>query len=97
MAIVDREISRAPQDMDIRAWRARILLWAGRLQDAEKEYRELLANPAQDADNWVGLANVYFREGRSGPMEQALATAVQLDPKRADLRAAHGPRSAVSA
>ena len=26
MSIVEREIARAPQDMDVRAWRARVLL-----------------------------------------------------------------------
>src|SRR6202035_5848859 len=30
MSIVDREIARAPRDMDIRAWRARVLLWSGK-------------------------------------------------------------------
>src|SRR5713226_7380846 len=28
MRIVDREIARAPHDMDVRAWRARVLAWS---------------------------------------------------------------------
>src|SRR5690242_12475858 len=38
MLVVEHEIARAPQDMDVRAWRARVLAWSGRLRDAEKEY-----------------------------------------------------------
>src|SRR6266436_7101088 len=41
MRIVDREVARAPQDMDVRAWRARVLAWSGRLAEAEKEYLEI--------------------------------------------------------
>jgi len=90
MSIVNREIARAPQDMDVRAWRARILMWAGKLAEAEREYREILAAVPNDPDNWVGLANVYSREGQTAQALQALDLAVNLDPKRADLRAARG-------
>ena len=41
MSIVDREIARAPRDMDIRAWRARVLLWSGKVAEAEHEYHDL--------------------------------------------------------
>jgi tetratricopeptide (TPR) repeat protein len=90
MLIVDREIALSPQDMDIRAWRARVLMWSGRLEDAEHEYREILAVSPKDPDNWMGLANVYTREARPEQAEQALATAVTLDPKRVDLHTARG-------
>ena len=43
MSIVDREIARAPRDLDVRAWRARILMWSGQLVEAEREYLEILA------------------------------------------------------
>ncbi len=43
MDIVDREIALAPQDMDIRAWHARIRMWSGKLAEAEREYLEILA------------------------------------------------------
>src|SRR6266446_10696898 len=69
MSIVDREIARAPQDMDVRTWRARVLTWSGKLAEAEREYHEILAAVPNDPDTWVGLANVYSREGQ---MEQAL-------------------------
>src|ERR1700722_8783915 len=88
--IVDREVSRSPKDMDIRAWRARILQWSGRLKEAELEYQEILAAVPNDPDNWMGLAAVYSREGRNREALQALDRSVELDPKRADIRAARG-------
>ena len=88
LRIVDNEIARAPQDMDVRAWRARVLAWAGHLAEAEKEYLEVLKASGKDPDNWMGLANVYLREGRTVEALRAIDTAVRLDPTRADLHAA---------
>jgi tetratricopeptide (TPR) repeat protein len=88
MAIVDREIHRAPQDMDVRAWRARVLLWSGKLAQAELEYRVVLAAAPDDPDNWLGLATVYSREGRPREALQALARAAELDPRRTDIHVA---------
>ncbi len=88
MRIVDQEIARAPQDMDVRAWRARVLAWSGRLAEAEKEYLEILKVSRTDPDNWMGLAGVYLREGKIQAAQQAIDAAEELDPKRADLHAA---------
>jgi tetratricopeptide (TPR) repeat protein len=88
LRIVDHIIARAPQDMDVRAWRARVLAWAGRLPDAEKEYLEILKVSRRDPDNWMGLARVYLREGKIAEAQRAIDSAVDLDPKRPDLHAA---------
>src|SRR6266478_5359057 len=88
MRVIDREIALAPQDMDVRAWRARVLSWSGRLTEAEKEYLEILKVSRNDPDNWMGLGGVYLREGKFEDALRALDRAVELDPKRADLRAA---------
>lgn len=88
MAIVDREIDRAPQDMDVRAWRARVFMWSGNLVQAELEYHIVLAAASDDPDNWLGLATVYSREGRPSEALQALDRAVELDPKRSDIHLA---------
>lgn len=88
MRIVDREFARAPQDVDVRAWRARVLAWSGHLAEAEKECLEILKVSRSDPDNWMGLASVYLREGKVEDALRALDRAVELDPKRADLRAA---------
>ena len=90
MSIVDRQIGRAPQDMDVRAWRARVLTWSGKLAEAEVEYKEILAAAPNDPDNWMGLASIYSREKRSREALQALDRAVELDPGRVDIRVARG-------
>lgn len=88
MRIVDDEIARAPQDMDVRAWRARLLLWSGHLTEAENEYLEILKVSKTDPDDWMGLASVYLREGKIQQAQRAINTAEDLDPKRADVHVA---------
>lgn len=88
MATVDREMDRAPQDMDVRAWRARVLMWSGRLAEAELEYHIVLAAAANDPDNWLGLATVLYRLGRPREALQALDCAVELDSQRTDIHIA---------
>ena len=86
LRIVDEQIASSPQDMDTLAWRARVLTWAGRLAEAERDFNTVLKVEKNDPDNWMGLANLYMRQGR---MEEALKTAdraVELDPSRGDLR-----------
>ena len=88
LRIVDQVITRTPEDMDVRAWRARILTWSGRLAEAEKEYLEILKVSRKDPDNWMGLATVYLREGKIEQAQRAIDSAVELDAKRADLHEA---------
>jgi tetratricopeptide (TPR) repeat protein len=90
MSIVDREIARAPRDLDARAWRARILMWSGQLVEAEREYLEILAVASNDPDNWLGLGSIYSHEGKTEEALCALDRAVELDPQRSDLRTARG-------
>lgn len=87
MAVVDQEIARAPRDLDVRVWRARVLAWSGRLAEAENEYVAILKISGNDPDNWMGLAGVYLREGKIAEAQRAIDAAEQLDPKRADLHA----------
>src|SRR5205823_5885178 len=51
MRLVEQEIARAPQDMDVRAWRARVLAWSGKLPEAEKEYLAILQVSRTDPEN----------------------------------------------
>jgi len=88
LQIVEGEIRRAPDDMDVRAWRARVLAWSGRNAEAEREYLEILKVARTDPDDWMGLAGVYLREGKIQEAQRSIDTAVELDPKRADLHAA---------
>jgi tetratricopeptide (TPR) repeat protein len=88
MRLVDQELARAPHDMDVRAWRARVLAWSGHVAEAETEYLEILKVSRKDPDNWMGLAGVYLREGKIREAIQAIDLAEDLDPKRADLHVA---------
>lgn len=88
MRLVDQETARAPENMDVRAWRARVLTWSGHLAEAETEYLKLLKVSRNDPDNWMGLAAVYLRQGRVQEAGRAIDAAEALDPKRADLHAA---------
>jgi len=87
MRVVEQQIALATQDMDVRAWRARVLAWSGKLPEAEREYLEILKVSRTDPDNWLGLANVCLREGKLPEAEQAINAAEELDPKRPDIHA----------
>jgi Tfp pilus assembly protein PilF len=87
--VVDQRIAQAPDDLDLKAWHARVLGWSGNLAEAQQEYLEILRVSPNDPDVWAGLGSVYAREGKDDDALIALGRAVQLDPQRADLRVAH--------
>ena len=89
MRVLEAEIARAPHDLDLKAWRARVLTWAGRLEEAERDYREILAVDRSDPDNWAGLATTCLREEKIEEALRAVEIALQIDPNRADLHAAY--------
>jgi tetratricopeptide (TPR) repeat protein len=88
MRVVDQQIALEPHDMDVRAWRARVLAWSGQFPAAEKEYLSILEISRKDPDVWMGLATVYLAEGKTDDAERATEAAEELDPHRADLHAA---------
>jgi tetratricopeptide (TPR) repeat protein len=87
---VDLQIAQYPEDMDIRAWHARVLAWAGRLPQAEKEFDAIVQAVPNDPDNWMTLGDVYLQQGRTAEALRATTRAVELDPSRADLHEARG-------
>ena len=89
LRVVDQRIAQAPNDLDLKAWHARVLGWSGNLAEAQQEYLQILSASPNDPDVWAGLGSVYAREGKDDDALLALGRAVQLDPKRADLRIAH--------
>jgi tetratricopeptide (TPR) repeat protein len=92
LRVIDAEIARAPQDLDLKAWRARVLTWAGRPEEAEHAYREILSveGPSHnDPDHWAGLATVCLRQGKIEEARGAIETAVKIDPNRADLHVSY--------
>jgi len=83
--LVDEWTRRSPDDLEARAWHARLLAWTNRWGEAESAYRELLAVAPDDVDLLAGLADVLYWQRRG---EEALALidrACALDPQRADI------------
>jgi tetratricopeptide (TPR) repeat protein len=90
LRIVDGQLARVPNDLEVLAWRARLLLWSGRVEDAERLFQELTIRERRDPDLFLGLASALAREGRWEESLQALNRATEIDPNRADLHAALG-------
>ena len=65
LLVIGAEIARAPQDLDLKAWRARVLTWAGRLDEAERGYSEILDLDRSDPDNWRAWRTSIRAKGRS--------------------------------
>lgn len=86
--VVDAVLVRAPKDIEARAWHARLLLWSGRVDDAERKFLSLTGDAPADPDIWQGLASVQARQGLWADALAALDRAVTLAPDRADLRTA---------
>src|SRR6266853_1289418 len=74
--VLDQRIALAPNDLDLKAWRARVLGWSGNLAAAQQEYLAILTLSPNDPDLWAGLANVYAREGKKNDARLALDRAV---------------------
>src|SRR5260370_39157768 len=90
MRIVEREVARAPQDVEAKTWRAGILLWSGRIVESEREFCLLVRAARQDPDLRLGLASALGGEDRWKEALGKLARALSGDPKRPDLHAARG-------
>jgi hypothetical protein len=55
MRVLEQQIVQAPDDMDLKAWRARVLTWSGKLTQAEQEYLAILKISPNDPDDWLGF------------------------------------------
>lgn len=86
LEIVDGILKSHPQDDDVRAWHARLLLWSGDAKDAEAEFLSLTVRSPKDPDIWQGLSGAYERQSQWADALQAINRAEALDPHRADLR-----------
>jgi hypothetical protein len=83
--LVAEWIRSSPDDLDARAWHARILSWTNRWAEAEAEYRSLLARSPRDVDLLAGLADVLAWQGHPDQALPLLEEARTLDRRRADV------------
>ncbi|MBZ5526536.1 MAG: tetratricopeptide repeat protein [Acidobacteriia bacterium] len=90
LRITEKRLETAPQDVEARGWRARLLTWANRLPEAEADYRLALAGAPKDTDLMSGLAVVLTREQRFDDALKVLTEAKALDPRRSDIRVQRG-------
>ncbi len=90
-SVVDEWLKAFPDDLDARAWHARLLAWTNQWREAESEYRELIRLSSNDADLLAGLADVLTWQGHLEEALNYLNQACALDPEREDcrLRRAH--------
>lgn len=88
--IVESRLAEAPQDLEARGWRARLLAWSGRWQEADAEYRIVLAAFPRDVDMLVGLSYVLTWEQHYQDALNVLNRAEEIEPTRADIYLSRG-------
>jgi hypothetical protein len=84
MGTTDEWLKAYPNDLDARAWHARLQAWTNHWKEAESEYRELTQLNPRDTDLWMGLADVLIWQTRYEEALTYIDRAMEIDPKRAD-------------
>lgn len=84
MQACDEWIKAYPEDIDARAWHARLQAWMHHWQEAEAEYKELLRKTPEDVDLLAGLADVLMWQKRHQESLNLLERACRLAPQRTD-------------
>ncbi len=86
LRLIDRRLEEAPEDLEARGWRARILGWMGRWTESEVEYRRLLVRAPNDVDILTGLGRTLRALGRLTEARELFGTALKVDPLSAEAR-----------
>jgi hypothetical protein len=76
--IVSVRLAAHPNDLEAKAWHARILSWTGHLPEAEAAYQDVLRQAPNDADVLLGLADVLFWERKLPDASAELDRAEQV-------------------
>ncbi len=89
LALAERRLVAAPDDLEARGWRARLLSWTGRLPEAEAEYRRALQAVPADVDLLLGLSDVLAWQKRYAESLEILdraqglnAPPMEIEPRR---------------
>lgn len=90
LEIAEQRLQQAPQDLEARGWRARLLAWTRRWAAAEEEYRRVLAATPDDADILLGLADVLAWQQRWQEALTLLERAQRVAPQRTEVAVRQG-------
>lgn len=90
LQIADARLGVAPGDFEARGWRARLLYWSGRREEAEREYRFILDTLPNDTDALLGLVDVVMSEQKSEEALALLSRAQALLPPSAEVEVRRG-------
>ncbi|HEV8385215.1 MAG TPA: tetratricopeptide repeat protein [Candidatus Acidoferrales bacterium] len=90
LGIAERRLADAPRDLEARAWRARLLNWSGKREEAEREFRALLDAAPNDTDILQGLADVLMAAQRWDEAMALVARAENLLPRSAEVQVRRG-------
>jgi tetratricopeptide (TPR) repeat protein len=85
LAVVDRRLAEAPDDMEAHAWRGRLLAWTGHWQEAETEYQLVLNKFPSDVDVLTGLADVLLWQKKYSEALAVLEQARRAAPQNPDV------------
>ncbi|MBI3661523.1 MAG: tetratricopeptide repeat protein [Acidobacteria bacterium] len=88
--VAEQRLEEAPRDLEARGWRARLLNWSGRREEAEREYKTVLASAPNDSDVLQGLADVLTALQRFDEALTVLERAQDLLPRSAEVQVRRG-------
>jgi tetratricopeptide (TPR) repeat protein len=80
LAIVDQRLAVAPEDLEARGWRGRLLAWKGRWSEGEAEYKLVLDKFPDDTDILSGLSDVLLWQKKYSEALQTLDRARKISP-----------------
>ncbi len=87
LALVERQLTAAPEDMEAHVWRGRLLAWTGHWPEAIIEYRLVLAKFPGDVDVLTGLADVLLWQQKYTEALALLNTARDAAPRSPEILA----------
>jgi tetratricopeptide (TPR) repeat protein len=80
LAIVDRRLADAPEDLEAHGWRGRLLAWKGRWSEGEAEYKLVLDKVPNDTEILTGLSDVLLWQKKYTEALQTLDQARKISP-----------------
>jgi tetratricopeptide (TPR) repeat protein len=80
LTIVEQRLAKAPEDMEARGWRGRLLAWKGRWPEAETEFKLVLDKFPNDTEILIALADVLLWQKEYTEALRALDQARKISP-----------------